>query len=286
MRKALFAGALVALVAASAAGQEAIEIKMDKPRVGDRVKITVTEKTDSDLTITVGGNDMAKKEVKGKSFVYVDEVLAVAKDAPKPTKMTRTYEKAETTTDAKSTTLSVEGKKVLIEKKGDKYAYTVDGKPVAADAARILDAEFNKQDKDEARDIMFPKKNLKPGESWRIDAEKLTKGLGGEGLKLDATKIEASGKLTKAYKEDGKQFAVLEIKVAAPITDLGGKGEVKVKDGSLSVSMTGDGCVDGTSPKGKSTTVMEFKINGEGTGFTIKLNAKTTETRTTVPAPK
>lgn len=283
MRNALFAGALVALVAAQAAGQNAIEIKTDTPRVGDKVKVTVTEKTDSDMTISVGGNDMAKKEAKGRSFVYVDEVLAVEKGAPKPTKLKRTYEKAELSTDGNSKKLPVEGKTVLIEKKDGKYAYTIDGTTVNAEVAKILDGEFNKKDKDEARDIMFPKKAIKEGETWKIDPEKLTKGLGGEGIKLDGAKVEAGGKLVKTYKEGGKQFAELEIKVTAPITDLGGKGEVKVKSGSLAVTMKGDGCVDGTSPKGKSTTLMEFKIDGEGAGFTIKLHAKTTEVRSTVP---
>ncbi|MBM3979972.1 MAG: hypothetical protein FJ304_06755 [Planctomycetes bacterium] len=171
MRNALFAGALGALLAATAAGQEAVEIKSHTPRVGDRVKVTVAEKGESKLVVSAGGNEMAKNETKAKYFVFVDEVLAVEKGAGKPAKLTRTYEKAEEITDGNSKTLSVEGKTVTIEMKDGKYSYAVDGKPVGADVAKMLDGEFNKKDKDEARDLMFPKKAVKPGESWKIDTE-------------------------------------------------------------------------------------------------------------------
>ncbi|MBM3983671.1 MAG: hypothetical protein FJ304_26055 [Planctomycetes bacterium] len=118
---------------------------------------------------------------------------------------------------------------------------------------------------------------------WEIGAEKLAKGLGGEGLKLDATKIEAGGKLVRTYKDGDAQFGVIEIKVTAPITDLGGKAAIKVKAGSMAVSTSGDGCIDGTTSKGKMTTVMEFKIDGGGPEFTLSIVAKTTEVRTIVP---
>lgn len=286
MRKSQPVVALVLLLLGTASAQEAVELKQDKPRVGDRVKVTIDDQSTSDLTITVGGKDMEKKETKSKSLVYIDEVLAVSPDAKKPTKLTRAYEKARLSADGKSTTLTVEGKTVLIEKKGDNYSYSVDGKPVDGEVGRMLDTEFAKPDKDDARDVMFPKKPIKPGESWKIDTEKLVKGLGSDALKLDAAKIEANGKLIKVYKEGDTQFGVLEIKVTAPISDLGTKAEVKVKEGSMSVTMSGDGCIDGTSPKGKSTTVMSFKIVGEGAGFEIKLAATNTEKRSVVPAPK
>jgi hypothetical protein len=286
MRNALFAGALGALLAATAAGQEAVEIKMQTPRVGDRIKVTIAEKGESKPVVSAGGNEMAKNETKAKNFVYVDEVLAVEKGASKPAKLTRTYEKAEEIIDGNSKTLSVEGKTVTIEMKVGKYSYTVDGKPVGADVAKMLDGEFNKKDKDEAHDLMFPKKAVKPGESWKVDAEKLAKGLGDGGLKLDATKIEAGGKLVRVYKDGDAQFGVIEIKVTAPITDLAGKAPIKVKSGSMAVTTSGDGCIDGTTAKGKTTTVMEFKIDGGGPEFTLSIVAKTTEVRTNVQLPK
>ena len=284
MRKVtVVAGLVVALFAAAVAAQDAVEIKIDKPKVGDKVKVTVNEKAESKMTISFGGKDMAKNETKTKSVVYTDKVLAVGDGARRPTKLERTYEKAELGADGKSATLSVEGKTVVIEKKGDKYAFTVDGKELTGDAAKLLGDEFNKEDKDDPRTLMLPGKPVKPGDTWKIDAEKLTKGLGKD-LVVDKSKIEATGKLVKAYKQDGKQFGVLELKITAPISDVGGKAMLKVKEGStVTVTLTGDGVIDGSSPQGKSNAVMRFQINGAGDAFELKMDMTVTESRTTTP---
>src|SRR4051812_18419381 len=110
MRLFGIAGVLAGLVAASAAGQEAIEIKIASPKAGDRVKVTVEEKADSAFTVSAKGMEQAKSETKTKSLVYVDKVIDVAAGAKKPTKAKRTYEKAVVGANGKATTLPVEGK--------------------------------------------------------------------------------------------------------------------------------------------------------------------------------
>ena len=62
-----------------------------------------------------------------------------------------------------------------------------------------------------------------------------------------------------------------------------GKAPIKVKDGSMAVTLAGDGCIDGTSPQGKSTTTMKFALTGTGEGFDIAIEANTKENRTTEP---
>jgi hypothetical protein len=285
MRLFGIAGVLAGLVAASAAGQDAIEIKIASPKAGDRVKVTVEEKADSAFTVSAKGMEQAKSESKTKSLVYVDEVIDAAAGAKKPTKAKRTYEKAVVGANGKGTTLPVEGKTVLIEKTGDKYAFTVDGKAVEGEALRLLEGEFNKADKNDARDLMLPNKAVKPGDTWKIDGDALVKAMGDD-LKLDRAKATATGKLVKAYKQDGKQFGVIELTITSPITDLGPKAPVKVKDGSLSVTLTGDGVIDGSSPRGKSTAVTKVKVTGGGTGFDLTLEVTATEKRTTEPLPK
>src|SRR5689334_7951316 len=122
MRVFGFAGVIAGLLVASAAGQDAIELKRALPKVGERVKVTVEEKNETKTTVNIKGMEQAKNEVKTKSLVYVDEVLEVADGAKKPSKLKRTYEKAVTGSDGTNTTLSLEGKTVVVEKKGDKYA--------------------------------------------------------------------------------------------------------------------------------------------------------------------
>ena len=103
---------------------------------------------------------------------------------------------------------------------------------------------------------------------------------------MDKDKLEATGKLVKTYKKDGKQFGVIDLKVSAPITGLGEKSPVKVKDGSMVVTMAGDGCIDGTSAEGKSTMVMKFTVEGGVQGADLKVDATVTENRTSAPLPK
>jgi hypothetical protein len=107
MRVFAFVGAVLAVLATTAAGYEAVEIKFDTPKVGERVKVTVEEKGEGKTTFTAQGNSQSKTDKKGKTFVYIDETLAVAPGGHKPTKLKRTYEKAITSADGKSTTLSV-----------------------------------------------------------------------------------------------------------------------------------------------------------------------------------
>jgi hypothetical protein len=100
---------------------------------------------------------------------------------------------------------------------------------------------------------------------------------------FDQDKMEATGKLLKAYKVGGKQFGVMELTIGAPITGL---GAIKVTEGKLSATMAGDGCIDGTSPEGKSTMTMKLTFNGGGKGFEAKGEISAKESRTTVVLPK
>jgi hypothetical protein len=206
----------------------------------------------------------------------------VADGAPKPTKVKRTYDKAVLATDDKETALPVEKKTVLIEKKNGTYSYTVDGKDVGVEVAKLLDAEFNTSGKDNSQDIFFPKKTVKPGETWKIDTDALAKALAKQ-FKFDESKFESSGKLTRAYKQDGARFGVFEIKVTAPITDLGQKMPVTWKNGTFALDLSGDGVIDGTSSQGKSKMVMKVVIEGSGKGFDLRIEVSTTENRTHTP---
>ncbi len=277
------AGVIAALLAASAAGQDAVEIKIGYPKAGDRAKVTIEEKNETKLSLKIQGKEQGKDEVKTKSLVYVDEVIENPAGGKQPTKVKRSYEKAVTGNAGVDTTLGIEGKTVLIEKKGEKFAFSVDGKAVDAESRKLLDAEFNKADKDDSREMMFPKKAVKPGDTWTIDAEKLSKSLNDKDFKVDAAKLVANGKLVKAYTKDGNQFGVIEVNVTVPITDLGPKSPIKLKEGKLTVAISGDAVIDGTSPQGKSVSVMTFAVAGSGERLEMKMEAKVTETRTLVP---
>ncbi len=204
----------------------------------------------------------------------------------RPTKLNRTFEKAVVAKDGQKLNLRVEGKTVLIEKTGEKYSFTLNGKAVTGDTLRILEDEFNRSGRGEVRDIMFPKKPIKPGESWKVDGKELVKTFGEQGPTFAEGGIQAQGRLVKAYKKDGKQFGVIEFDFAAPLTGLGPKNPVTVKDGKMTMKLSGDGCLDGTVATGKSTTNMTLELTGETMGIELKVGVENTENRTVEPLPK
>jgi hypothetical protein len=287
MRRVAFVGAVVVVLATSVAGQEAVEVKFDKPRVGERLRVTVSEMRTTKRVVTGKGKDQNTTDTVEKELVYGDEILAVMEGAYKPTKLKRTFEKAVVTVNGKKIALPLEDNTVLIEKKGERYVFTIDGKAVEGDSAQLLEGEFNRPGKENPRDLFLPNKPVKPGETWALDADKIARSMRDQNLKVDKAKIEATGKLVRAYKVGSAQFGVLEITFSAPITDLVGPAKEKIKEGSMSVSVTGDGCIDGTSPQGKSTVTTKLRLSATGDDFDLlKVEASSTESRTTTPVKK
>ena len=129
--------------------------------------MTLEDKTITKTAFKVGGKVEMKDEVKSRSLVYVDEIIENPMNSRLPTKLNRTFEKAVVAKDGQRLNLPVEGKTVLIEKKGEKYSFTQNGKAVTGDTLRILEDEFNRSGRGEVRDIMFPKKPVKPGDRGR-----------------------------------------------------------------------------------------------------------------------
>jgi len=274
---AWFALFLLVVGASTVSSQDAVEIKIHTRKVGDRVKVTEEEKTEIKMRIIVGENEAPRVEKKGCSLEYVEEVLEVAKGKETPTKLKRIYETAATSKDGKTTALSIQGKSVLIEKSGEKYTFAIDGKAVEGEAREILNREFN-----EPRGLITPNKPVKPGETWKLDANQFGLNLGKrDSFQLDTTKLESVGKLVKAYQTDGKQFGVFEAKLSAPITALDSQNDLKVKEGRLTATMTIDTCIDGTSPQVKSTGMVALTFRNPNQGFDVFVEVRGTTVRTT-----
>jgi len=280
-----FSITLAGLISLTSPAQDAVSIKIASPRAGERARITVEEKTTTKSVFTIQGRPMGKEEVKTKSLVYVDEILENTKNAKRATKLTRTYEKAELGTDGNSRKLPVEGKTVRIEKRGEKYTFIVEGQPVEGDILRLLQEEFDKEEGKDVRDVMFPKKPVKPGETWKIDGGEIIKAIGEKGPTFAEDKVIASGKLVKEYKKEGRQFGVIEFTFEAPITGLGQKN-FTVKEGKMALKLSGDGCIDGSVATGKSTTKMSLGMSGTIMTAEIKVSVESTENRTVQAFPK
>jgi hypothetical protein len=263
----LFAGLSIGAVA----GQDGpITIKLKKPGPGD---VTTEKKTETSKTkISFGG--MGKDEEAEGRFEFTDEVVQRPEKSPKPTELKRTYKTAEMSKDGMKEDLGLVGKTVLIKKDGDKYAFTVDGKPVGGKAAEILAKEFSGKKSTDETDFL-PGKPVKVGETWKVDVAKAAADLAEGGMVIDEKASKADGKLVKVYDKDGAKFGVIEVKMDLSVTKIKPPvgDEIPLKDGSkVAIDLTIDACIDGTKTTGGGKMAMKGALAGEVMGSALKFD--------------
>ena len=275
---------VVASFAAQAAAQDSVTIKIYDPKAGDRVRITEEEKA----TSTTSAMGQGQEEKSTKTLVYVEECITPpAAAGKKPLKVIRTFEKIESSKGGRAAIgTELVGKPILIEKKGDKYSFTVNGEGVTGPVADVLRQAYDKGDGPTARDVL-PTTPVKPGENWKIDIKKALAGMTDDKFVVDTDKATMSGKLVKAYQKDGAGYGVIEMKASMPITGLGPKNPLTIKPGStLTMTMTSDGCIDGSTAAGEMTTTMTIKLEATTMGIDVSVVADAIQKKTTVPLSK
>lgn len=256
------------LMSGSARGDEKYTIQLMKAGKGTIGEESKEEKTAMKMIISgPDGKVLNERNEETKEIVKFTEETLEREAKKKPTKLRRTYEKAQILEKGKTSTLPYEGKAVLIERKGDKYVFTIEGgKDLTGGDARLLAKEFNK-DKDDQKEfdeLMLPKGPVALNEAWKIDADEIVKQFVKEQMDVDKEKVKARGKLVKAYKKDGIQFGVMEFDLELPVIAIG-KGEQKVKmdeKTKLLIKVSLDACIDGQQDAGE----MKGTFNLDGTG--------------------
>jgi len=259
MLKRLLAAVLtVAAIGSVTAADEAVTIKIKKPGKGEVVKETKAEDIDTVVNISAGGQKQEQKEKSGSKMVYTDEVVEKGEKDAKPTKTKRTYETAEIVKAGEKVDLGLKGKTVTIEKVKDKYTFALEEGKLSKEAAEVLDKEFNKKDDVDMEELMMPKKPVKVGDTWDVDLKAVEKMFGDE-MVIDKDKSKVTGKLVKVYDKDKAKFGVIEYTIALPIASLAVMGQtLPTTDGSkLKVTLSVDGCIDGTVYGGTTTGKVE-----------------------------
>jgi len=248
-------------------------INIREEQQGDKMLVVKTESFSSTTT-----GDLKNESEKGKAkYEYTEEILEMPEGADKPTKLTRMYKTAEKSEKGEAMkALSYSGKTVTIEKKGKLYTASVDGKPLQGPETDDLLKDYNKPGSFKPEDIL-PKKAVKLNETWTVDEAGLKKVAAASGLPLDTAKSSLTGKLTKAYTKNGKQWGTLELKfdmaLAAPA---GGSGK-------FDTDMTIDTPIDGSSHE------LTRKMKAKGTvgfaqgGKSVKTVIEATEEETRTP---
>lgn len=263
MLKRLWVAILAAGLVAGAAGaaDEPITIKLKKAGKGDVVKETKTEEVTNVADVTAMGQKNTTEEKAGSKLVYTDEIVEKGEKDSKPTKLKRTYETADVTKKGEKVDVGLKGKTVVIEKGKDKYTFKADGGELKADATELLDKEFNKKDEPDMEELMMPKKAVKVGDTWQVDAKAVEKMFGDE-LAVDKDKVKVTGKLVKVYDKDKAKYGVIDFTIDLPVASVNVMGQpLQTTDGSkLTVTISLDGCIDGSVYGGTSSGKMEGNV--------------------------
>ncbi len=273
---------------------DACAIKRKDAAAGDAYRV---QKTDSETVCT------KVAEPGGKALLDTRQTTVIASsyretvlqcDGATPTKIERVYDKAQLTSDGKTSDLPYQGKTVLIEKKERCYHFTIDGKELAYQEAQPLFKEFSVgcAEKADLERALLTTAPVQVKESWKLDLTQFLKDAAKSGeMGLIADRTQGTASLEKVYTKDGKQFAQVKVALTLPLKSLG-KGVLKVAttDGSTAtVELDLDGCVDGSCNTAtiKSTTKVDAKSHmslpdGSKAPLTLSVVARSEEVRSDV----
>jgi len=291
MRRALFAFVLTTGLALPAIAQDkTYELKLKKDAQGDRVTVKSLEKSDIHVLIDLMGQEIKNDEKETEKKEFTEEILVRPAGAKRSTKLSRTYTVAEKTKGDTTTKQVYAGKTVIIEKKGEKYKFTIDGEEIAEDDAEELEKEFNKKEEFPIENEDFlPGKPVKINEMWSCDTMKIVKSFEADApFVLDVKATKVSGKLLKVYMKDGKQYGTIELSLLLAVKELKLDGNPsKMKEGSkISGTITLDTCIDGTSHNGSEKSTLKFDLSGEIPNGKITFTGDVNSTKSGEETPK
>lgn len=209
----------------------AYTIKYAKRDRGTKWQIT-REKTTKITVTTANGDDVS---IDKEKYDCVEAVIAI--ENFKPSKLTRAYRYAQKAVkNGEYRDLSYSGKTVLIEKKGDLYTFSIDGRQLRPLEAAALLEEFKPEKKNNADEEKFlPTTAVRIGEKWTIAIDD-----------VDGLTVRGTGELKKAYRDSsGRQCGILEIEAEMTLP--------KQPDtpSTLKIWILRDGPIDGSSGESK-----------------------------------
>jgi hypothetical protein len=271
-RFATLAALVIALGAGAAAAQERHTVRLKEERPGDVLQRTSVEEETTQTQVRVGGQPQPGQERASRR--EAEFRLTVLEPAPtvgqKPLKQSRKYTKARETKDGQTTTLIYEGRTVLIEKQGEKFAFLLPGGgELSGPGVQHLERDFNERSGQVGDRYFMPRKPVRVGESYAIDAGPLVKDLAASGkAKFDEAQAKAQGTLQRAYKKDGRLYGVIVFTVEIPVTSIVVSGDTMtpVKDSRFRYKGEIDACIDGSAHDRNARAELSIDIRFETTG--------------------
>lgn len=171
----------------------------DRAAEGEKWRVNHVKK----LTTTATAKAGVETEVDESESEYTQIVIKAK------SKWSRAYQSATSTSGGKTKSLPYADSVVMIEKVGDNYTFAIGARRLTRDNAPKLFREF---DGDNASDTQerLPKSAVQLNQKWEVDRDVLRKMARRDTNGMDAEKSSISGRLTKAYTSEGKQWGVIE----------------------------------------------------------------------------
>jgi hypothetical protein len=230
--------------------QEKYTIKLKELGAGESSRVEIKEERNVKYSATLEKETNTVDSKMTKSSVFEDTIIEHPGATAMPTKIKRVYERAaveSTGVFSQELVPNLSGKTVLIEKKGEKYEFTIDGRvPQAADNLE-LNEEFNNKGQ-ETMKTLLPPGPVGVKENWKIDALAFF----GDIAKGPTTKVfysAGTATLAKVYKKDNRLYGVIDavLDIQLKMTLSGAKaGEPDVADMRVKTKLTAVNCIDGT----------------------------------------
>ncbi len=254
--------------------QDVYDIKLKKSGKGESFtqRRHETESSTFKLEDSAGSQLLEKKVTKTIEDEFKETVLEKER-GKRASKLRREYRKAVSKSDGKEVRLPYDGKTLLIEKKNDKYHFTIEGgEELKGEDAASFDNSFNNSgltdsERDAFEKAFLPKKPVKLNETWNFDPTEVVKAFE-KGMTLSLpvvkNKIKAECKLLRVYKKDGRQFGAFDIDLDLPLKGkfaMGKEMDATVQEGSkMHFLAKFDGCIDGSSSDGVMEGTMEIDL--------------------------
>jgi len=218
-------------------------IKIDRPKtVGSKFRVVSTGRVDRDTAMN--GRPVAAQSVR---MTYAYEGIVTVKSVHACGNATRVEVKIirlQMAQGGVTRDLLPAGTVVVAETVGDKEKFTVNGKPVAKDADKVLSYAVSLFDGDTTttNDVFGPDGPQKPGDSWKINTAKMLKSLKGKFKKpsLWPKLTDVTGKATLMAVRKRGGMDVLDLKVQTRIDNIAPHmGSIKVTEGYFEIGMSG-----------------------------------------------
>jgi hypothetical protein len=208
---AVWAWLLVLPVLSAGDQAQTYTIKLkNNPDVGKSVVHKDMDKYVVTVKVSDAGGKVLREAKPSESKEFEYTLTVQDKGDKHPKKYTQKFTKAVEDKDGKSMTRSWEGRTVIYELVDGKYKVKAEGAPELPEKdLEFLAGKANEQLKSDLDKVLLPKKAVKVGDSWPINARELANTFGNVG-ELDFQQTKVEGKLVKVYQKDGSQFGVID----------------------------------------------------------------------------